>query len=273
MSNSDKSANAYIMGYDKAEHERLDRQAAGLEEATCDALKSAGVKAGWRCLDVACGTGSVTRLLGEIVGPSGKVHSVDLDEKYGEVAIGQMNAAGPSIYSFQKFDVTSGDLPDGAPFDFVFTRLLLVHMTDPDTVLKRLWSWVKPGGALMVMDYDMGVMLLNSDLKGVNDAVPILLNTFSALGKNPRIGSTLANMFLQTGIGDADGTKIYGKIAKPNGILAAALRSMRPAIIKSGVANSEKMDAVLLSLDQYRREGRTVRREPDMIATWKHKSH
>ncbi len=71
------SKSNYVLGYDEAEYARLEMQAKALEPFTREALKAAGVGAGWRCLDVACGTGAVTRMLGEVVGASGSVHAID----------------------------------------------------------------------------------------------------------------------------------------------------------------------------------------------------
>ena len=43
----------------------------------------------------------------------------------------------------------------GGPFDLVYARLLLFHVSDPVAVIRRLWDVVAPGGHLIVHDYDL----------------------------------------------------------------------------------------------------------------------
>jgi predicted RNA methylase len=110
----------YVLGYDEAEYARLEMQAKALEPFARQALTAAGVGAGWRCLDVACGTGAVTRVLGEMVGASASVHAVDIDVRHAEVTVAQLRETGPDIYSTEQFDATVPGAPRGAPFNLVF---------------------------------------------------------------------------------------------------------------------------------------------------------
>jgi ubiquinone/menaquinone biosynthesis C-methylase UbiE len=43
----------------------------------------------------------------------------------------------------------------GHPFDLVYARLLLSHMHDPVAMLGKLAAWTRPGGQLLVQDYDV----------------------------------------------------------------------------------------------------------------------
>ena len=49
-------------------------------------------------------------------------------------------------YRFAAADITRGDPVPGGPFDLVFARFLLIHMTDPVAVARRLAAQVAPGG-------------------------------------------------------------------------------------------------------------------------------
>lgn len=262
----------YILGYDAAEHERLDRQAAMWEDATREALAAVGVKPGWRCLDAACGTGSVTRILGELVGPSGAVHAADLDEIYGSAAIARLNSGGRPIHSFEKLDLVDGDDPKGAPFDIVFTRLLICHMTDPVRMLKRLWSWVKPGGVLLVQDYDMGVMHRAPITEPTMRAYDLIRAVFSKSGKDPRAGASMPHYFIEAGIGYPDGTLVRGKlapVAEVVGMHTAALSSMTPGLVKLGAATADEMTALIADIGRLSTDPAATARIPDMIASWK----
>ena len=64
------------------EIERLRIQAEGMAPDTLTMLDRIGVKPGWRCLDIGCGPGGITRLLSERVGPGGRVVGLDMDEQH-----------------------------------------------------------------------------------------------------------------------------------------------------------------------------------------------
>src|SRR5215216_6743257 len=52
------------------------------EPITKQTLLNAGLKKGMSCIDIGCGSGSVTRLMARIVGETGHVVGVDIDNKY-----------------------------------------------------------------------------------------------------------------------------------------------------------------------------------------------
>ena len=63
----------YIMGRTSEEYQRLRRQAQLWEPATRRILQETGIGSGSICLDVGCGPAEVSRVMGEIVGPNGKI--------------------------------------------------------------------------------------------------------------------------------------------------------------------------------------------------------
>jgi 2-polyprenyl-3-methyl-5-hydroxy-6-metoxy-1,4-benzoquinol methylase len=54
------------------------------DPVTTSRLEQLGVGAGWRCVDVGAGGGSVARWLRDQVGPEGSVVAVDLDTRFFE---------------------------------------------------------------------------------------------------------------------------------------------------------------------------------------------
>jgi ubiquinone/menaquinone biosynthesis C-methylase UbiE len=245
------------------------------EEATRKALAAVGVAPGWHCLDVACGTGSVTRILGAIVGPQGAVHAIDADGTGGQTAVAKLNAAGPAIYSFEQFDVTGAKELNAASFDLVFTRLLLCHMTDPVAVLKRLWSWVKPGGVLLVLDYDMAVIHAAPSDPLLEEGFDLLHKSFSVTGRRYRIGSEMQYLFSAAGIGKEDGSHIAAKIVPASlghAMFHAVVTSLVPTIRQFGLADEAKLNALLAAIRHFGQSTEGMVRVPDMIATWKRKT-
>jgi 2-polyprenyl-3-methyl-5-hydroxy-6-metoxy-1,4-benzoquinol methylase len=68
----------YLLGHADREQLRLIRQGRALDAVTERFLRDAGVASGMR-LPV-CGMGDVTMLVAELVGPAGRVVSIDLDQ-------------------------------------------------------------------------------------------------------------------------------------------------------------------------------------------------
>jgi len=115
-----------------------------LDEHTTDVLARAGIAAGWHCLDVGPGAGTITAWMAHQVGPGGHVTALDLDPRHLQTA---------DNITVRQGDVRTIDLPD-AHYDLIHTRLLLLHLAERDMVLDRLVHALKPGGLLVVSDWD-----------------------------------------------------------------------------------------------------------------------
>ena len=271
MSKEASRAN-YVLGFDEAEYARLEMQAKALEPFTRDALKAVGVGAGWRCLDVACGTGAVTRMLGEMVGASGSVHAIDLDIRHVDVTVGKLRAEGQEIFSTEQFDAAGPGSPRGAPFNLVFARLLICHMTDPVGTLRNLWNWVAPGGVLLIQDYDMGVVHVSPPDPLGEEGIEILQQCFARAGKDFRAGSSMPHYFRRAGIGAEDGI-LYGCATIPGPAarqsLLAVLKSLKIPAVKLGLKTEAEFDAYLSALAASEMPADSMRRVPDLISVWK----
>jgi ubiquinone/menaquinone biosynthesis C-methylase UbiE len=266
------SKSNYVLGYDEAEYARLEMQAKALEPFTREALIAAGVGAGWRCLDVACGTGAVTRMLGEMVGASGSVHAVDIDVRHVDATVGKLKESGPDIYSTEQFDATGPGAPRGAAFNLVFARLLICHMTDPVGTLKNLWSWVAPGGVLLIQDYDMGVMKVTPPNPLVEEGFEIIQQCFAKAGKDYRAGASMPHYFQRADIGLHDGV-LFGcasvPVAPGRPSLLAVLTSLKMPAVKFGMKTDAEYDAYLSALAADEPLPDSVSRMPDLISVWK----
>lgn len=105
-------------------------------------LLRTGVGAGWNCLDVGTGGGTVAAWLASRVGPAGTVLATDLT----------MPAATRGVTPLPH-DITRDPLPDSA-FDLIVARLVLRHLPARDEVLARLVRALKPGGWLQIDEFD-----------------------------------------------------------------------------------------------------------------------
>ena len=112
-----------------------------------DLIEDAALAAGERVLDVACGTGVVTRLASEHVGPSGTVAALDLNPAMLSVAR-SIPASGAAIQWYET-SAEAMPLPDGA-FDVVLCQLGLQFVADKKAALREMRRVLVPGGRVLV---------------------------------------------------------------------------------------------------------------------------
>ena len=118
----------YVLGHTATEQRRLIRQARFLAPATEHFFRDAGIVSGMRVLDIGCGMGDVTMLVEQLVGPAGRVVSVDLDQASIETAQKRASAVGLDNATFHRADIST--FTDDEPFDAIVGRLILEFLPD-----------------------------------------------------------------------------------------------------------------------------------------------
>ncbi|GGU43489.1 methyltransferase [Lentzea flava] len=118
--------------------------------ATRDFLRQTGVESGWRCLEIGAGGGSVGLWLSETVGPGGGVTVTDIEDIRLDSAL-----ADRANVSFVRHDIVNDALPE-AEFDLIHARLVLILLPERLEVLRKLVRALRPGGWLVLEDFDCG---------------------------------------------------------------------------------------------------------------------
>lgn len=109
------------------------------------ALERAGLRPGMDALDVACGTGAVTRAMLEVLGGKGRVCGVDPSE-------GMLNEARKSVPAeFQPGQAEALPFPD-ASFDFLAMGYALRHVADLRQAFAEYQRVLRPGGRLLILE-------------------------------------------------------------------------------------------------------------------------
>lgn len=158
-------------------------------------LLQAGLRKGMKVADFGCGVGLVTRMLAEIVGPSGSVTGIDLSAAQLEQARALCEKEGLSNTRFVEASAYDTGLKRGS-FDLVYCRFLLLHLTDPASCLREMRELLRPGGVLVVEDGD-----LTSAISVPPTALDAFADLFGRLGPTRGLDYTLGSNLYQLVIG------------------------------------------------------------------------
>lgn len=105
---------------------------------------------GQSVLDAGCGSGAITHGIASVVGPSGTVTGIDRSE----ALIQQATATYSDVPNLH---FVSGDILDYNPgqlFDVITTARTLQWVANPQNLIQKMKTLLKPNGLLCVLDYD-----------------------------------------------------------------------------------------------------------------------
>jgi SAM-dependent methyltransferase len=246
---ADRSAAAvsplvYTIGSTAAERDRLRSQTDELHEHTVALLEHVGIQPGWRALELACGPRGVLELLAQRVGPTGAVTGLDINPVHVAQARQHASSLGLGNVSVLEADARRTALPAGS-FDFVYARLILVNIPDPEHVVAEMVRLVKPGGWIACEEADGGAMLCQPP----HPAYTRLTNTFKMLyrhdGADILIGRRLHQLLDAAGVLDI-GVEARADVPPPGHprrtVIPDILQAMRSKIIEQGLLTSAELD-------------------------------
>jgi ubiquinone/menaquinone biosynthesis C-methylase UbiE len=110
-------------------------------------IELAGLKPGYRVIDVACGSGIVARLAAARVGPSGAVSGVDLNSGMLNVARSLKTSDDAASVKWQAASADNLPFPDGS-FDVAFCQLGLQFFADRPAALREMRRVLSTKGRL-----------------------------------------------------------------------------------------------------------------------------
>ncbi|MEI2386180.1 methyltransferase [Breoghania sp. JC706] len=141
----------YVLPHDNpVEEGRLGLLSSLLDPYVRFRLERLGLAAGWTCLEVGAGNGSMSRWIAERVGPSGRAVCTDLETSFIE------RLAGDGVI-VRRLDVVHDPIlqeGDGEGFELILARNVLHHLPERNAIIARLAVALKPGGVLAVMEPD-----------------------------------------------------------------------------------------------------------------------
>lgn len=139
---------AYAFGDDRAAADRLDLLAEVFGPTSAALLREHAPPAPGLAVDLGCGPGHTTRLLGQV---SGATRTIGLDRS--PAFLGRAGATAPPGVEFALHDVTVTPFP-ARPAEVVFARYLLAHLPDPLGVAARWAAELTDGGRLILEEVE-----------------------------------------------------------------------------------------------------------------------
>lgn len=111
------------------------------------------LRAGMTVADVGAGTGLFTRLFAEKVGPKGKVYAVDIAEPFLQHIAAQARKSGHQHVVTVLSSQDETNLP-AQSVDLVFLSDVYHHLEKPEKMLASIRRALRPGGRLVVVEFD-----------------------------------------------------------------------------------------------------------------------
>ena len=190
----------YVLDPSDAERDRLRVQAELFRPLTQRVLMQVGLAPGMRVLDVGTGTGDIAFMAAEIVGSSGHVLGVDVEQSMVEAAVQTAFSRGFEHVTFETGSLRPGDRAE--VFDLVVGRFVLAHQPDPVAFLRNLSALVVPGGSIAFIEtaFDLHTHYSNPPMPGFDDMVAKWL-AFLEKKIDVTLGSNMVGIFAKAGLG------------------------------------------------------------------------
>jgi SAM-dependent methyltransferase len=230
-------------------------------------LIRAGIQPGMRVADLGCGTGMVTQLLAELVGPSGEVIGVDFSGDQLEQARESLPKSLSNV-SFIQASATDTGLTRET-FDLVYSRFLLIHLTEPEAALREMHELLKPNGIFVCED---------GDLTSAGSEPPSDLVSFSTLfgelgpkwGVDYTLGRRLFHLVLAANFIQPEITLNQPVFAQGENkrLLELSVAEAGPSFVKAGLITNDELDETIAEMQRLNEDQTVLALMPRMSQVW-----
>lgn len=216
-------------------------------------LEATGIGPGWQCWEVGAGGGSIAAWLAERCGPEGHVLVTDIDPRF----LAKSAALDRHTIEIQRHDLVNDPLP-AQTFDLIHARLVLIHLPAREQVIDRLVTALKPGGWLVLDEYDTTLLDMSYPTRDI-----------AATALFRKMGTAQAQLLEARGVDRAWGRKLYRRL-QAHGLVDVSMEGhitvwegrspganlnranfeqIREEAINAGLITNEEIDQVLILLD------------------------
>jgi len=252
---------AYILGADAEELFRLGIQHQVWAEEAHHGWRLANFRAGQTLLDLGCGPGYSTKELAFITGKEGKVIGIDKSANYinflNEIAA-KYNLNIDGIHTdFEDMTLEPSSL------DGMYCRWALAWIPNPEEVLKKVVSALKPKGKMVLHEYyDWSTLQTEPKKEALAKGIAMALKSFKDTENEIDIGRHLPATLDRIGM-KVTGFRPMMKIATAeNGIWQwpkTFFQSYFPRLVVQNYLTTEEVTMALLKLEELEKlDGATI---------------
>lgn len=130
----------------------LTRESREREEECQTLLKALNIKEGMTVSDLGCGNGFYTLQLAKLVGASGKVYAVDIQQEMLHLLDERAKAAGIDNLEPVLGSLTDPRLPEGSQ-DLILLVDVYHEFSHPEQMLRAMRKSLKPGGRVALVEF------------------------------------------------------------------------------------------------------------------------
>jgi 2-polyprenyl-3-methyl-5-hydroxy-6-metoxy-1,4-benzoquinol methylase len=231
---------------------RLAGLSAQFDPVTIRHLAAVGVAAGWHCLEVGAGTGSIARWLAATAGSTGRVVATDIDTQFLD------DLPRPPV-EVVRHDITGDPLEQDA-FDLIHVRAVLQHLPSRREVITRLVTALRPGGVLVLEDIVAGEALLpvlgrvvspSSKAAVFARLMPAMVAGIRAAGGDPEFGLELPAALVAAGLRDVDAeltSRLVRGGSEESAFYTASTQELGPRLVTTGLLHDQELAEPLVFL-------------------------
>jgi len=200
-------------------------------------------------LDIGCGLGSEATRIARLVGKTGMVYGVDASEALITEARRRTRELDLPL-QFQVCDAHALTFKDES-FDVCRAERVLLYLENPATAVLEMARVTRPGGQVIIFDFDYGARFIDSDFATMTRHIEALL---ASEPRNPAIGRELPHLMRKAKlkIDAVEPMTLLTTVAIARQIYAAALSKG----IKTGVFTAIDVEAWWREQEAMEQDGR-----------------
>jgi SAM-dependent methyltransferase len=205
-------------------------------------LDELGIGRGWNCLEVGAGGGSIVAWM---AGRGAHVTAIDIDTRF-------IEPLASDAIDVRRLDIRTDELPQ-AEFDLVHARLVLEHLSDRRQILDRLAATLRPGGWIVIEDYDWSCFGFEGDDPGMNKVTEGIMSFMQKAGYERDYGRRVVDQIADAGFTDVRGegrVRVIDSTSPGFNFFRLSFESLRGAIVEAGMISADEAEAASARLGE-----------------------